>query len=273
MVKRSRKAKSRSRKRGSRKAKSRKVKSRSRKAKSRKRGSSKKKSRRSHKRSKSRSRRGSSKKKSRKSKSRRRKSETPSKKPKRSRKRVQKVIVGAGPLHWRKNTDFKSSPKSGYFIHDNGGRPFHVVLKNQEAQITSSKDDYKKVIKTIPYEKALIGYHATRSPAYDGNSILLQIGKNQYVVIGESVKEFKTEEPVKHYHSFIGNSDVPYPYAETSNYYYLTLEGVKVAKEDAKGNSDPYDYYYFGGGKLKNGQHKKGKGSKFRTKTIIKRAF
>jgi hypothetical protein len=62
-------------------------------------------------------------------------------------------------------------------------------------------------------------------PDCDGNTILVKpTSENEYIYIGDGIKEFKTNEPVVHYQSPIGNNDVPYPFAITESYIYLMLE-------------------------------------------------
>jgi len=83
-------------------------------------------------------------------------------------------------------------------------------------------------------------------PDFLGNSILLYLGsigsagskKYKYVFIGHVISIFETDEPIINYVSPVGNSDVPYPYAETENKIYLMIENVFVFKEDLNTEED-----------------------------------
>jgi len=93
---------------------------------------------------------------------------------------------------------------------------------------------------------------------YGGNSLLLKVrrDKNEYVFIGESVFFFATpaDDPIFEYHSPVGNSAVPYPYAIGKKYTYLMIEMIFVPnstltsffKEEKGMNApgDPYVWFY-----------------------------
>jgi hypothetical protein len=68
------------------------------------------------------------------------------------------------------------------------------------------------------------------------------------------VYEFETESPILLFRSPIGNSDVPYPFAQDSEYTYLMIEGVKLPNSDLSDLREvtkPFDPYgrYYGQGK------------------------
>lgn len=88
-----------------------------------------------------------------------------------------------------------------------------------------------------------------------GNSILLHMNdeKNNetYVFIGGDIKQFSVVpgDKINKYVSYIGNSDVPYPYAISKKNIYLPLEDVYIptlskGEMDEIVRNDPYDYYY-----------------------------
>lgn len=65
---------------------------------------------------------------------------------------------------------------------------------------------------------------------WDGNSILLRIGlptEYKYLYIGTNIVEFETDEKITKYVSSVGNSRVPYPYAESDNWCYCMLDFKK----------------------------------------------
>ncbi len=113
---------------------------------------------------------------------------------------------------------------------------------------------YIDLIKSYQPQKIFIGksplndmteFSGGHGPDFDGNSILLEISKNKYVFLGESIKIFNSKNKIKEYVSPVGNSDVPYPYAVDENgEYYLMIENVVVENVPDKYKDDPYVYYY-----------------------------
>ena len=139
-----------------------------------------------------------------------------------------------------------------YFTHDNGGRPFMVIVNGKNIDIykvskdfdysnSLTKKNYTEFIKSYKNVKRIfIGKSVKGDDAYAsfpnnssaaakfglGNSILLQISTNRYAFIGESVYEFETPDLIEEYYSMIGGNDVPYPIAVGSkNVYFLIFGG------------------------------------------------
>ena len=151
-----------------------------------------------------------------------------------------------------------------YYTHDNGSRPFKVVINKKdisiyrEYEIDYEKDEYgyedKAILKFSNVEKIFIGKNPGYYPPYkmpsleyikedDGNSILLQIKNNKYVFIGGNIFSFHSYEKITKFISPIGNNDVPYPFAiDKDKNYYLMIEDV-IFNPKVK-IDDPYDYYY-----------------------------
>lgn len=67
---------------------------------------------------------------------------------------------------------------------------------------------------------------------FDGNSILMRLDGLKYVHIGINVFEFTVDEPIIKYVSSVGNSSVPYPYAESQNWCYCMLNNTKKPIEN-----------------------------------------
>lgn len=70
-----------------------------------------------------------------------------------------------------------------------------------------------------------------------GNSILLKLqcdvqNRFRYLRIATELFEFLTEEPITKYVSSVGNSSVPYPYAESANWCYSMSDCVKTPVSD-----------------------------------------
>lgn len=90
---------------------------------------------------------------------------------------------------------------------------------------------------------------------FDGNSILINTDRNNYVFIGSRIYSFQAKYEIVEYISPVGNNDVPYPYAIDKNKnIYLMEENIilhndKINKLDHSHSSldliqDPYRYYY-----------------------------
>jgi hypothetical protein len=168
-----------------------------------------------------------------------------------------------------------------YYIHDNGGRSFKVVINGETVKVHKHMydDDFtslgyeKKPSLTFNANKIFIGYSPKNKmtlfsggfgPKNDGNSILLHIKNNDYVYIGSEIYSFTSISEIIKYVSPVGNSDVPYPYAiDKDNNVYLMIENVilsdkvlkKLNNDDKAGvhNSsiditsdkfEPYNIYY-----------------------------
>jgi len=149
-----------------------------------------------------------------------------------------------------------------YLIHDNGGRPFKVVINDnvsvynengyneQTDEIIYSKEPIinLKGISNIfigkSPENEMTKFSGGYGPNFDGNSILVHIKDNEYIYIGSEIFRFHSFAEIIDYKSPVGNSDVPYPYAiDKENNYYLMIESVVINK-NSNILDDPYYYYY-----------------------------
>lgn len=156
---------------------------------------------------------------------------------------------------------------SKYKTHENGARPFYVVIHNKGIIIFKATDLYaekklqkkmfNKEIKFDPwstcmtisnYTNFFIGKNTKKYTSHSsygsftGNSILVETKPLHYIFIGDRIVEFKTIEPVLQYFSPMGNNDVPYPFAITKNYVYLMLDFVYMEREND--DSSPYPSFY-----------------------------
>jgi hypothetical protein len=147
-----------------------------------------------------------------------------------------------------------------YFTHDNGERPFIVVINNNTVKIYKNNSDINITIndedfigKYEPIQifvgKSLKNEMTKFSGGYghffDGNSILLQMTKNKYIFIGERLFAFETLNTIIEFNSPVGNNNVPYPFAiDDKGWYYLFIENVIVKNVPNNFKNDPYYYYY-----------------------------
>jgi hypothetical protein len=148
-----------------------------------------------------------------------------------------------------------------YLIHDNGSRPFTVDVKKRDNgkynvvvwRNRYEGDDYKPIadekIYSINNVEVFIGKHPKcyygdcLGKEFNGNSILLGLGNNNYVYIGLKIFEFKSLAKIKKFYSPVGNSDVPYSFAvDVDSNYYLLIEDVVLLNYQSE--DPPYEFYY-----------------------------
>lgn len=170
-----------------------------------------------------------------------------------------------------------------YLIHDNYSRPFCVYIDENQNEVHIYKEEYdneeydneniqnyKKLIGIYKPQKIFIGespvnemtlFSGGHGPTFQGNSILLQMDRLEYIFIGECIYSFKTEYELVSFVSPVGNNDVPYPYAidTEDNYYFLLIEisGIGILKviDDYYKENNPYWYYYNMLNKLANSEN------------------
>jgi len=165
-----------------------------------------------------------------------------------------------------------------YYIHDNGSRPFKVIVDDRNKNIKVYKDTrdwkannvpdepiYDKVILETKYKQIFDGSPLPKGEvkvvAFEpGNSILICVSGDKYIYIGSEIYSFETgngkENEIVKYISPIGSNDVPYPYAISGKYTYLMIEDVildnqhlydsRITNNSKKHDSDcfPYGLYY-----------------------------
>ena len=132
-----------------------------------------------------------------------------------------------------------------YDIHDNGGRPFRVIVNNTgitvyKQSLIDNNDDVYNLDEEI-YEDIILklnhflGYWSGFDSSYykmHGNSILIQLDTNKYLYIGDTIYAFMTNEKIIDYVSPVGNNDVPYPIAYGNKYVYFMLDQKKMKISD-----------------------------------------
>ena len=153
-----------------------------------------------------------------------------------------------------------------YYTHDNGGRPFKVVIDEKDIcadvyiykSINDTDDYYKNPILIISPihvfigespENAMTSYSGCYGDEFKGNSFLFEIDNNNYIFVGCEISSFYTLAPIFMYVSHVGNNDVPYPFAidELDNIYLITEDVILLKTEERMKPiviDDPYGYYY-----------------------------
>jgi hypothetical protein len=144
-----------------------------------------------------------------------------------------------------------------FLTHDNGGRPFKVVIDTVKRTAEIFKYDFEELKEqgilrptnrhyTIPvyslrFQKAWIGtspkipmtvFSGGFGPQFRGNTIVFKTGTDRYVYIGEMVYEFYTKEELLHLVSPVGNNDVPYPYMIGKTNVYFLIEKKIIARKN-----------------------------------------
>ena len=140
-----------------------------------------------------------------------------------------------------------------YYIIDNGGRSFKTEVRpNNRVDLfkwidqdeNTEEDMYEKTPRlSWKAQKVFIGKSGPNEPEFDGNSILLKIGRLRYVFIGWYVFEFTAENEISSYTSRVGNSGFAYPYAvDVKGIYYIMLDECTFST--GKSFQDVYAMYY-----------------------------
>jgi len=134
-----------------------------------------------------------------------------------------------------------------YYIHDNGGRPFKVIVDKNKVSIYKNTTEYPEeelydgLVKTLNVKEVFVGkssgnsYMSDHTPSkakeFIGNSILLEVSAKKYMYIGTEVYMFETEDKIESYYSLVGNNDVPYPIALGTENVYFMLDHTYVKRE------------------------------------------
>jgi hypothetical protein len=145
------------------------------------------------------------------------------------------------------------SPQN-YLAHDNGGRPFLTIFTKETFAVykPSNVDEMNKnlkydkcILKPTKYVQMFIGKDPhNKGKRYDGNSLLIQTGKKDFVFVGWKVYKMKIDDDIVGYKSPIIGSDVHYPYAVGAKNTYLFLEETYIPNEMIVGHKDPYLVLY-----------------------------
>ncbi len=151
---------------------------------------------------------------------------------------------------------------TGYFTHDNGGRPFYVKIRDGKITVIRGTCDdkcytnkdigyiYDKQVLSIPsYKQVWIGentgkYANKHEITGKGNSILVHVSGKKYVYIGDHVLEFTTSDVIKEFHGIVGHSDVIYAFAVGEENTYFFVEDKYLPNAMLPKDEDPYQTYF-----------------------------
>ena len=155
------------------------------------------------------------------------------------------------------NTNYSNKEFGIYYTHDNGGRPYKIIINNNYTNIdiyyNYNNNNYDLILNYNP-KKIWIGesplseitkYGGGHGNNFLGNSILIELENNKHIFIGHIIFSFISQNKIIKYMSEVGNNDVPYPYAvDSNNNYYLIIEEVILKNIPKDFNDNPYYYYY-----------------------------
>lgn len=149
--------------------------------------------------------------------------------------------------------------------HDNGGRPFAVLFHKKSVLVRRIPKDrtvweedlkmdeegalplYSQDVLTLKnVKRVFIGQDIDGS--FRGNSVLVEVDPCEYVFIGHEIYSFTAPEPIVYYMSHVGNSDVPYPEAQSASYAFFMLDHCYAPLKEFSLNFGPttvlYDQFY-----------------------------
>jgi hypothetical protein len=184
-----------------------------------------------------------------------------------------------------RKTDNRKTRKSNrnitYLIHDNGDRPFQVVVSKNIVSIykglkneDGGYDNYDELVKKLIVHRVYPGQDSSEK----GNTVLVHVGNHKYVYIGGEIYEFQMSDDFEAYYSAIGGNDVPYPILLGRKYVYLMLDRKYISRDlfPSRIGADAYEYYY-GLKDLKTGEKtghiRKMKGLKMKGVKILRKRF
>jgi hypothetical protein len=135
-----------------------------------------------------------------------------------------------------------------YFVHDNGGRPFMVCIRENSVSVFRQPESeylwdedwdearenplyYKEHLMTFENPIKIWISHDYFENCH-GNTILIQINNTEYVWIGQHISKFFSNRPIIASYSNLGNNDVPYPVALTDSDILFLLDDVQYSRSD-----------------------------------------
>jgi hypothetical protein len=144
---------------------------------------------------------------------------------------------------------FDSSEESKYIKKDRKGNPYLVCYNFDYSDTKFITRIYSNSVYKTNYHEIFIGNDL--NPKFKdggtlGNSILINKNGKEYIFIGHEIYSFTPHDHIKEYHSIVGNSDVPYPFAigEKNVYFMIEDQYVSLAGFLQDELKDPYCKLY-----------------------------
>lgn len=145
---------------------------------------------------------------------------------------------------------------ASYETHDNGGRPFRVDVSPTTVSVTVQSTG--KSAGQFAVQRTWVGADPLRlgpekfKPWMLGNSVFAELTDGRYLFVGDRVFTFSPMkgDSIDIFQSYVGNSDVPYPYAISNTHTYLMLldkgKVIVLPNEHLDLKRDVYAQYYGG---------------------------
>ncbi len=136
----------------------------------------------------------------------------------------------------------QQSINTKHVIHDNGGRPFRVIVSGgiifiytfESYDRDGHEQNYTQLLLTFTEYLGYWSGYDSSSYGMHGNSILIQINKHKYIFVGHEIYWFKTDDEILDYDSPVGDSNVPYPVAIGEKNIYFMIEDCMVRRKKMK---------------------------------------
>lgn len=157
-----------------------------------------------------------------------------------------------------------------YFTIDNGDKAYqvdvdglHITVYDMKYnastnQVVRGRKRLQRHVRRIFVGQSrdkttMTDFSGGQSPRWDGNSMLFELSENphKYLFVGSELFTFKTKHRIIKFKSPVGNSAMPYPWAQdTANCLYLFVFNVILDskyKSAATPPSDPSSFYHESG--------------------------
>ena len=149
-------------------------------------------------------------------------------------------------------------PTTSFNVLKNGGNPYTVVLDRREGNLFIVDNWENRLVKFgkevrlkvqdfwvgISEKNEMTEFSGGYGPQFDGNSILARINATEFLFAGQSVFYFQSKSPIIVYHSPVGNSRAPYPYAMNADHdIFLLSYNTVMLNVPESGRKDPHEYF------------------------------
>jgi hypothetical protein len=157
----------------------------------------------------------------------------------------------------KSDTRSDTRPNKQYLIHDNGERPFKIIVY-EGGDLSINTSSYCGDDELAYFENVFRYWVGETTPwlascsfggvvnGVVGNTFLIQpTSENSYIFVKRTIIEFKTETPIEVFWSPMGNNDVPYPYALSKTHLYFIEEHSQIETKGMAGLLTLFKYGLF----------------------------